>query len=315
MKKTAPITTDPISTSSLSGQRMTTHGQAPTAASTKARRANCQGGGMRMRPSPTPARPRPGSLAAGQIPPTAHQACAAASRASTSESATGRVMSDHAGSLTLHFPGQQRQIADAHQQTVWRIVPPVARGKRFVTKMAAPRWRITRDPARHEHAGDAEGDGLDPGQLVAAEQDERPQRHQGEHAGHRMALPGGRHAPAAIAHDAACQCLLIGLGPVVAQAPPRMDDGEHADAEEQQDGEQHGHERNSRVYWVSWLSEHQSSKGVAVPTSSSEVTASAASVACRTAGSSAARAIWPSLWTSGTDRTAAEIRLAVKACR
>src|SRR3990170_8107188 len=138
MKKTAPITTEPIRTSWLSGQLMTTHGQAPSAASTKATPAHCQGGGMRMRPSPITARARSGSLAAGQIPPTAHQACAAASRASTSESATGRVMRDHTGSLTLHLAGQQRNVADAHQQAVWRIVPLVARGKRFVAKVAAP---------------------------------------------------------------------------------------------------------------------------------------------------------------------------------
>ena len=61
------------------------------------------------------------------------------------------------------------------------------------------------------------------------------------------------------------------------------------------------------MYWVSWRSEHQSSRGVAVPTSSRSVTAMAASAVARTAGSSAASATWPSLWPSGTERTAAEI--------
>src|SRR5918994_6924228 len=193
MKKMAPVTIDPMKTSWLSGQAMISHGHAAPTTSASATAAHCQGGGMRMRPSPITVRARSDSLADGQMPPIAHQACAMASRISASDSTIGRVMCGRpAGSLTLHFPGQQRQIADAHQQAVWRIVPPVARCKRLVAKMAAPSHRIARHAAGHEHTGDDEGDGLYPGLLVATQHDEGPDRHGGQKPGHGIALPGGR---------------------------------------------------------------------------------------------------------------------------
>src|SRR6266404_578742 len=92
----APTTIDPIYTKESSGHAIITQGQAETTASAPATAAHCQGGGMRLRPSPITARASAGSLADGQIPPVAHQACATASRASTRERVVGRVMSETA---------------------------------------------------------------------------------------------------------------------------------------------------------------------------------------------------------------------------
>ena len=75
-----------------------------------------------------------------------------------------------------------------------------------------------------------------------------------------------------------------------------------------------GHERNRRVYWVSWAIEKRSIAGAALPRSSSPL-ASRSPRARRTVPSSAAVRRWPSVWPSGIKRMPAEIRLAAKACR
>src|SRR6185437_2371836 len=87
-----------------------------------------------------------------------------------------------------------------------------------------------------------------------------------------------------------------------------------ADADAQRAVRRACHERNSLVYWVSWRSEAMSARK-AQPPMSSRVAARVSAATRRTAGSSAASTATPTLCPSGTSRTAAEIRLDVKACR
>src|SRR5690606_6252457 len=109
----------------------------------------------------------------------------------------------------------------------------------------------------------------------------------------------------AVAHGAAQRLHQRGLA-----GPDRATD---ADAERPMGG-WFGHDRNSLVYWVSCRMEHQSTIGVAEPRSSRSA-ASATRAAASTAGSSAAWMRSPSVWPSGTRRTAADTRLAANAWR
>src|SRR5262249_25396319 len=110
---------------------------------------------------------------------------------------------------------------------------------------------------------------------------------------------------------------LVGAAPALAQRvhQRRLARADRAaDADPQRTvGILRGHDRNSRVYWVSWRMPARSARNAAPPTSSSGVSSARVAVA-ETAPSSAASTRWPSVWPSGMRRTPADTRLAAAAC-
>ena len=107
------------------------------------------------------------------------------------------------------------------------------------------------DATRDEDAGNHVAAGQHGRFGNTAQRVPRPQGHHGKNERHEEALPGRRHAAAPVADDAPGQSFLRGFRPVTAQAPHHMDHGDGADADRQEKSHQGGHERKSRVYWVS----------------------------------------------------------------